>query len=158
MGHSGSAIGRGGGDDGASGRGGASSRGGASGRGASSRGGGASRRGTASVVEVVEEEDHIAVATLGVSMDTLMLFRFLMAHPDVRSASTNSRARTCPFYTLPSRLKDYKETESKICVHEYCIPLTTMEIINYKSYRWKESIFLQHLFCSSTIGFAISHG
>ena len=39
------------------------------------------------VVEVVEEEDHIAVATLGVSMDTLMLFRFLMAHPDVRTAS-----------------------------------------------------------------------
>ena len=70
----------------------------------------------------------------------------------------NSRARTRPFYSLPSRLKDYKETESKICVHEYCIPLTTMEIINYKSYRWKESIFLQHLFCSSTIGFAISHG
>ena len=39
------------------------------------------------VVEVVEEEDHIAVATLGVSMDTLMLFRFLMAHPDVRTGS-----------------------------------------------------------------------
>ena len=39
------------------------------------------------VEEVVEEEDHIAVATLGVSMDTLMLFRFLMAHPDVRTAS-----------------------------------------------------------------------
>ena len=39
------------------------------------------------VVEVVEEEDHIAVATLGVSMDTLMLFRFLMAHPDVHTAS-----------------------------------------------------------------------
>ena len=40
------------------------------------------------VVEVVEEEDHIAVATLGISMDmTLMLFRFLMAHPDVRTAS-----------------------------------------------------------------------